>query len=74
VAKKALSYASDNGHDVIIFDTAGRLHIDEALMKELSDVKQFLNPQEVLFVASAIAREVKGRAIILHGPAGFPLG
>ena len=53
VAKKALSYASDNGHDVIIFDTAGRLHIDEALMKELRDVKQFLNPHEVLFVANA---------------------
>lgn len=51
VAKKALKAAKDV--DVLICDTAGRLHIDEALMGELLEVKKILNPHEVLFVASA---------------------
>ena len=53
VAKKALEYAKQGGFDVIIFDTAGRLHIDDALMKELQDVKDFLSPHETLFVANS---------------------
>jgi signal recognition particle subunit SRP54 len=40
--------------DVILVDTAGRLHIDDELMKELSDLKRELNPSEVLFVADAM--------------------
>ncbi|MCF7806720.1 MAG: signal recognition particle protein [Simkaniaceae bacterium] len=53
VAKKAIEYAKANGFDVVIVDSAGRLHIDEALMGELKDVKAFLDPHETLFVANA---------------------
>lgn len=53
VAKEALALAKKNGHDVLIVDTAGRLHIDEELMQQLSRVKAVLNPSEVLFVANA---------------------
>ncbi|PIS02718.1 MAG: signal recognition particle protein [Chlamydiae bacterium CG10_big_fil_rev_8_21_14_0_10_42_34] len=53
MAKKAYEKAQAEGFDVLIVDTAGRLHVDEALMKELQDMKQFLQPREVLFVANA---------------------
>ncbi|MDP1880321.1 MAG: signal recognition particle protein [Parachlamydiaceae bacterium] len=53
VAKEALKFAKAEGHDVLIVDTAGRLHIDEELMKQLKQVKEVLNPQEILFVANA---------------------
>ncbi|MDX8431475.1 MAG: signal recognition particle protein [Candidatus Algichlamydia australiensis] len=53
VAKKAYKYAKEKGHDLLILDTAGRLHVDEELMKELTSIKKELNPQETLFVASA---------------------
>jgi signal recognition particle subunit SRP54 len=53
VAKKALEYAKEGSFDVIIFDTAGRLHIDESLMQELKEVKDFLKPHDVLFVANS---------------------
>ncbi len=53
VAKEALALAVKNGHDVLIVDTAGRLHIDEELMEQLERVKAVLKPAEVLFVANA---------------------
>lgn len=53
VAKQALKKAKDEGFDVLILDTAGRLHIDDALMHELEKIKAALNPKEVLFVANA---------------------
>jgi signal recognition particle subunit SRP54 len=53
VAKAALEKAKREGYDVLIVDTAGRLHLDEALMEELEALKSALNPQEVLFVANA---------------------
>lgn len=53
VAKSALKKAKEEGFDVLILDTAGRLHIDEALMKELEKIKAALNPKEILFVANA---------------------
>jgi signal recognition particle subunit SRP54 len=53
VAKQALEKAQKEGFDVLIVDTAGRLHIDEELMKELEELKAYLNPREVLFVANA---------------------
>ncbi len=53
VAKKAHAYAKDEGFDVLILDTAGRLHIDKDLMQELADIKKAVNPSEVLFVANA---------------------
>ncbi len=50
VAKQALK---QEGYDLILFDTAGRLHIDESLMKELRAVKDLIEPHEVIFIANA---------------------
>jgi len=53
-ALEAIEYARDYGRDVLIIDTAGRLHIDEALMEELRRVKAAVKPQEILFVVDAM--------------------
>lgn len=53
VARQALDMAKKEGHDVLIVDTAGRLHIDDELMHQLAGIKEVLNPAEVLFVANA---------------------
>jgi len=54
LAKEARREAVINGCDVLIVDTAGRLHIDEQLMDEMQSLKKLLSPQEVLFVADAM--------------------
>jgi len=54
LAKEARRDAIINGCDILIVDTAGRLHIDEQLMDEMQSLKSLLNPQEVLFVADAM--------------------
>lgn len=54
LAKRALKTAKELGHDVLIFDSAGRLHVDEALMDELRRVAEVLQPIETLFVADAM--------------------
>ncbi len=53
VAKLALQKAKSEGFDVLIVDTAGRLHIDEELMEQLERIKAVTQPHEILFVASA---------------------
>lgn len=53
VAKGALAQAKAEGHDALIVDTAGRLHIDDELMTQLEKLKGVVNPSEVLFVANA---------------------
>jgi signal recognition particle subunit SRP54 len=53
VAKAAVKAAKERSFDVLILDTAGRLHLDEALMQELAAIKAATNPQEILFVANA---------------------
>jgi signal recognition particle subunit SRP54 len=53
VAKEALKAAKEGQHDLLIVDTAGRLHIDDELMSQLEKVRSILNPSEVLFVANA---------------------
>lgn len=53
VAKAALSKAKSDNHDLLIIDTAGRLHIDEELMQQLQQIKESVDPSEVLFVANA---------------------
>ena len=53
-AKEAVEYARYYGQDVLIIDTAGRLHIDEALMTELQEVKAAVHPQEILLVVDAM--------------------
>src|SRR6195256_921638 len=54
LARGARKEAVQTGRDVILVDTAGRLHIDEELMTELTDLKEQLNPAEILFVADAM--------------------
>lgn len=53
-AKAAVEYARKYQHDVVIVDTAGRLHIDEAMMGEISELKKVLNPAETLLVVDAM--------------------
>ncbi len=54
LAKSARREAIQTGRDVVLVDTAGRLHIDEQLMTELQELKQLLSPSEILFVADAM--------------------
>lgn len=54
LAKAALREATLSGYDVVLIDTAGRLHIDDELMRELATLKQELRPSEILFVADAM--------------------
>lgn len=53
VARKAKEKAKEEHFDLLIVDTAGRLHIDDELMKQLEKIKEILTPHEVLFVANA---------------------
>ena len=54
-AKKALQYAKEKNYDTVIFDTAGRLHIDEVLMQELVDIKTAIQPHEILLTVDAMS-------------------
>jgi signal recognition particle subunit SRP54 len=54
LARAAKRDAEQTGRDMVLIDTAGRLHIDEQLMAELSEIKAALNPTEILFVADAM--------------------
>jgi signal recognition particle subunit SRP54 len=54
LAKEARREAINSGCDVLIVDTAGRLHIDDQLMQEMQSLKRLLNPSEILFVADAM--------------------
>ena len=54
LAREARREAVNSGCDVLVVDTAGRLHIDEQLMEEMQSLKSLLNPQEILFVADAM--------------------
>ncbi len=54
ICQKALSWVDGEGGDILIIDTAGRLHIDDALMKELEEIKGAVNPREILLVADAM--------------------
>ncbi len=54
IAKEAIAYADRNGYDMVFLDTAGRLHVDETLMEELSNIKKAVNPTEILLVVDAM--------------------
>lgn len=54
IVKEGLRYAKENQFDVVIVDTAGRLHIDEKMMQELVDVKALLQPDEILLTVDAM--------------------
>ena len=54
ICKKAAKFAEAEGFDTLLIDTAGRLHIDEEMMKEVSRIKKAVDPKEILFVADAM--------------------
>src|SRR6056297_3655753 len=54
IAKAAIKEAKTKGHDVVIVDTAGRLAVDEEMMKEISAIKDAINPHEILFVVDSM--------------------
>jgi signal recognition particle subunit SRP54 len=54
IVKNGLAYAKENKYDVVVIDTAGRLHIDENMMQELLDVKKIANPNEILLTVDAM--------------------
>lgn len=54
IAKAAIEHAQKNGHDVVILDTAGRLHIDEAMMEELQEIKSNVTVHQTLLVVDAM--------------------
>ena len=54
IAKDAIQYARQHGHDMVFLDTAGRLHVDEALMDELKNIKATVKPDEIMLVVDAM--------------------
>lgn len=54
IAKQAIAKAKEEHHDYVLIDTAGRLHVDEALMNELKDIKELVKPDEIFLVVDAM--------------------
>ena len=54
ISKEGIDFAKKNNNNVVIVDTAGRLAIDEKMMKEISSIKQNINPNEILFVVDSM--------------------
>jgi len=54
IAKQSIAHAKDYGHDIVIIDTAGRLHIDTELMNELKEIKEITSPDEIMLVVDAM--------------------
>ena len=54
ISENAIKYAKENGFDYVLIDTAGRLHIDENLMEELNNIKEKVNPAEILLVIDSM--------------------
>jgi signal recognition particle subunit SRP54 len=72
LCQDALREARNTAHDVLIIDTAGRLHIDETLMKELGEIKDNVKPHEILFVADAmLGQDAVKSAQQFHQQLGF---
>ena len=53
-ATDALKFAKENNFDTVILDTAGRLHVDDQMMTEIADIKNLINPSEILFVVDSM--------------------
>src|SRR5216117_673579 len=72
LCQDAVREARNTAHDVVIVDTAGRLHIDETLMKELHELKEAVHPNEILFVADAmLGQDAVKSAQQFHDQLGF---
>lgn len=54
IARSAVAFARDHGHDYVLLDTAGRLHVDEQLMNELKNIKAEVKPHEILLVVDSM--------------------
>ncbi len=54
IALNAIAHAKQNGNNIVIIDTAGRLAVDEAMMKEVADIKKAVDPHEILFVVDSM--------------------
>lgn len=54
IVKNGVKYASENGYDLVLIDTAGRLHIDEKLMDELKSINEEVNPDEIILIIDAM--------------------
>lgn len=54
ISQAAIAHAKQNGHNVVIIDTAGRLAVDEVMMAEIADIHKVIQPQETLFVVDAM--------------------
>ncbi|MBP7509615.1 MAG: signal recognition particle protein [Prolixibacteraceae bacterium] len=54
IAKESIKYAKQRGYDLVIVDTAGRLAVDEEMMKEITAIKKAIDPQEILFVVDSM--------------------
>ncbi len=67
ICKQAVGEAKHNGHDLVLIDTAGRLHVDAQLMTELRNIKEAVKPDEVLFVADAMTgQDAVNAAVTFH--------
>jgi signal recognition particle subunit SRP54 len=72
LCQDALREARNTAHDVVVIDTAGRLHIDETLMNELQEIKERVRPNEILFVADAmLGQDAVKSAQEFHQQLGF---
>jgi signal recognition particle subunit SRP54 len=72
ISKESVKYASENGLNTIIVDTAGRLHVDEDLMDEVKRIKQAINPTEILFVVDSMTgQDAVNSAKVFHDAVDF---
>ena len=69
IAKAAVEHAKQHGNDMVFLDTAGRLHVDEALMEELENIKAAVDPTEILLVVDARG----GAALSIKAVTGKPI-
>ncbi len=72
IARDSVSYAKENGLNTVIIDTAGRLHVDENLMDEITNIKKFVNPYETLFVVDSMTgQDAVNSAKAFHDQVAF---
>lgn len=66
IAKNALAYAKSHGKSVVIVDTAGRLAVDEVMMKEVEEIKKAITPSEILFVVDSMTGQDAVNLSLIH--------
>lgn len=72
IAAESINHARKSARDVVIIDTAGRLHIDETMMKEVEDIKSRVNPNEILFVVDSMTgQDAVNTAKVFHDRLNF---